>query len=160
MYANTNTNEMLTKPAAIGSLLLAIFILSITESLLGCFWEIKTNQCTEDCEFCGARGKLYTSAWIQQSWSWFQSRPGFLSDRWQHLSPARAMASRRKERSSQIISDGRSEGWDDVDVYIPSCLGGWVIWYTLDIGGVYWYTGCPKNVLIEQNHNKYWVLWG
>ena len=61
MYANTSTNEMLTKPAAIGSLLLAIFILSITESLLGCFCEIKTNQCKENCEFCGARGKLYTS---------------------------------------------------------------------------------------------------
>ena len=79
MYANTNTNEMLTMPAAIGGLLLAIFSLSITESLLGCiyhnflsfnnlFWnlgsfcDIKTNQCIDDCEFCGARGKLYTSA--------------------------------------------------------------------------------------------------
>ena len=110
--ALTSTNEMLTKLAAIGSLLLTIFILSITDSLLGCFCEIKTNQCTEDCEFCGAGGKLYTSVWIQQSWSWFQSRPGFLSGRWQHLSPARqGQAEERMEFTNHIRRKEWRMGW-------------------------------------------------
>ena len=90
-------------------------------------FEIKTNQCIEDCEFLwssrkvvyiGLNPTIVILISIPTRISFGSVTAPFTSQQ------GKAMGSRRKERSSQIISDERSGGWDDVDVYIPSCFDG------------------------------------